>query len=350
MTKFRTRILSEPAPLAAIRREWADLVERADQATPFQAPEWLISWVEAFRPGWLRTIEVRRDNVLVGLVPLLVYPRDGERVLAFAGGGVSDYLDVILDRRWEEQVWQEIVDALTAIADWTTLELTDLNSHSALLRTPFRLFAGEHDRCSGLALPRRPEELWQGLSRHQRANLRNARSRLTNAGGAGIERASKETLPEFLEDLFRLHTGRWALSDQAGMLASESVRWFHRRAAPLLAERGRLRMDRLRLKNRTLAAVYSLVAGERVFCYLQGFDPDFAYFSPGTQLMFHLLEDAIKERRTRFDLLRGQEAYKRHWGAEAESTYCIRLSRSELSNSFNALRAGKDYRKILTGP
>jgi CelD/BcsL family acetyltransferase involved in cellulose biosynthesis len=303
---------------------------RSAHATPFQSPEWLISWVEAFQPQSLRTIEVRSDGRLVGLAPLLVYSRKAEQVLAFLGGGVSDYLDVIFESGREEEAGEEILAAIRAMAGWTMLELTDVRSHSPLLGTRLGDGAREHDRSSALALPESAEEFWQGLSRHQRANLRNARSRLGNAGGVRVERARKETVTEFLEDLFRLHTERWSLASEPGMLASEAVRSFHLRAAPLLTERGFLRIDRLRLKDRTLAVIYSLLGADTVFCYMQGFDPGFRYFSPGTQLMLRLIEDAIEERRRRFDFLRGQEAYKEHWGAKAEATYRIRLPRSEL--------------------
>jgi CelD/BcsL family acetyltransferase involved in cellulose biosynthesis len=81
-----------------------------------------------------------------------------------------------------------------------------------------------------------------------------------------------------------------------------------------------------RLKNQTLAVLYSLFGESTVFCYLQGYDPEFAALSPGTYLMFAAMEDAILSGMKKFDLLRGEEGYKQHWRAQAEATYRITLT------------------------
>jgi len=87
----------------------------------------------------------------------------------------------------------------------------------------------------------------------------------------------------------------------------------------------------LRLHGKTLAVIYSLFAHETAFCYLQGFDPEFAWLSPGTQLMYQVIGDALDHGIRRFDFLRGNEDYKQHWRPESQPTYRIRLARSSLS-------------------
>ena len=121
---------------------------------------------------------------------------------------------------------------------------------------------------------------------------------------------------------------RWLRDAQAGVLADETVKAFHREAAPGLLARGILRIYRLRLKERTLAVVYTLCEGSTVFCYLQGYDPQFASLSPGTHLMFSAMEDAMLSGMKKFDLLRGEESYKHHWRAQSEATHRIQLSRA----------------------
>jgi CelD/BcsL family acetyltransferase involved in cellulose biosynthesis len=170
--------------------------------------------------------------------------------------------------------------------------------------------------------------LLQRLSKRQRANLRQARSRIQKAGGALVEVAKPETLTEFLEDLFRLHASRWVLVGEPGVLADEKVKTFHRKATPELLARGALHLYRLRLEDQTIAVLYALFNESTVFCYLQGYDPDFAALSPGTYLMLAVMEDAIASGMSKFDLLRGEELYKRHWRTEAEPTYRIQSARN----------------------
>jgi CelD/BcsL family acetyltransferase involved in cellulose biosynthesis len=91
-----------------------------------------------------------------------------------------------------------------------------------------------------------------------------------------------------------------------------------------------LRLHALRLDGAVIAALYALAdrpgrGDRRVYFYLGGFDPDRAALSPGALLVGHAIEAAVREGAVAFDFLRGQEAYKRRWGARDTPTYCRRL-------------------------
>lgn len=330
---FQTRILTDPAQLHEIADEWGELHQRCPGPTPFQRPEWVLAWMDAFSPKDIASIEVRHDNRLIGVAPLLVYPREQQRVLAFMGGGVSDYLDFLTEPEHANQVVLAVLEQAKKIDGWDTLDLTDLSANSILHRTVLARFSTPHDHCSAMALSATENELLQPLSKKQRANLRNARSRLMRAGESRFEVAVQETLPEFLSELFRLHASRWSQVGQPGVLADERLKAFHENVAPKLVATGHLRLYRLSLEHRTVAVVYALAGGSTLFCYLQGFDPEFAFVSPGTQLMFFAIQDAVRLGIRKFDFLRGGEDYKRHWRAQTEITCRIQISRSELTHS-----------------
>jgi CelD/BcsL family acetyltransferase involved in cellulose biosynthesis len=326
------RLLNDTSDLRSLVAEWNELYARCPDATPFQRPEWLLPWIEVFSPRRWFALTVCDGSTLIGLALLLVYQRDGKSILAFAGGGVSDYLGLLCEPGRESEVVEAMLDAVLAERDWDVLELTDVAADSASLK--LRVFQGhirEHDSVSVLPLPS-GEDLLHLFSKRQRANLRNAASRLQRAGGGSIESAPSRTLPaEYLDDLFRVHTMRWAQSGQPGVLWDESTRAFHERCAPALLLQGLLKIHRLRLDGQTIAIVYSLWERETVFCYMQGFDPAYSSLSPGTQLMFAVIGEAQRKGFNRFDFLRGQEAYKQHWRAHPQPTFCITMSRTEIS-------------------
>jgi CelD/BcsL family acetyltransferase involved in cellulose biosynthesis len=243
-------------------------------------------------------------------------------------GGISDYLDLLVDRRYECEVTRAIFHAVQELDIWTMLDLTDLSPNSILHHAVLAKLATPHDQCSSLQLPQASHELLQQFSRRQRANLRQAQSRIRKAGGATIETATHETLSEFLEGLFRLHAVRWLKDRQSGVLADERVKAFHLRTAPHLLDKGISRLYRLRMRTQTVAVMYTLFDQTTVFCYLQGYDPAFAALSPGTYLMFAVMKDAIRAEANKFDLLRGEEVYKQHWRARSETTYRIQLPRT----------------------
>src|SRR5579864_5779325 len=329
--ELSTRLLRSVEEICQISSEWRDLF-RGCHASAFQSPDWLLPWIEVFLPEKMLFVEVRCANQLVAAAPLLIYRRDSERVLAFMGGGVSDYLDVLVDPAFESQAISEMIWAsLNAHEEWTVLDLTDLPSHSALLSfSSWKDQVNEHDWCSGLSLPDTSEELLHLFSKRQRDNLRNARSRLERAGGGQVEVATSETVSEFLDDLFRLHGDRWSQQGQPGVLDNSRVQSFHKTCAPRLLESRVLHLCRLRLKDRTLAVIYSLNSNHTAYCYLQGFDPEFSSLSPGTYLMFSAISEALRQGMKDFDFLRGQEPYKQHWRPQSKPTYRISLCREQL--------------------
>lgn len=334
--RFSTRILRTLDELGSLVADWTQLHERASDATPFQCPEWLLSWIEAFAPRQLRVVEVREGERLSGLAPLLIYPRGSEQVLAFAGGGVSDYLSLLLEPGRETEVFHEICRALANDNDndgeWSLLELTDVSLNSSLHKVRgLGAYTVEHDVCSVTVLPPTGEELLRLFSERQRANLRSARSRLERSGSGEFEVATPETLADFLEELFELHTRRWSARNQPGVVEDQRVQLFHLLSARRLLASGRLRLYRMRVKGRTAALIYSLFQRETVYCYLQGFDPAFSSLSPGTVLMFFLMQEAVRLGMHRFDFLRGREAYKQHWRPQVEHTFRISLPRSEVA-------------------
>jgi CelD/BcsL family acetyltransferase involved in cellulose biosynthesis len=330
--QLTTRTLQSADDFKAVHQEWQDLFSRCREATPFQHPDWVLPWINAFNPRDLVGVEVREGNRLVGFAPLLIYPRGDERVLAFAAGGVSDYLGLLIEPGREPRVLAAVLDAAQQIPHWTVLDFTDLRCSSSLLESGrFSNYSRPHDVCFVLPLPQSPDELIETLTKRQWANLRNARSRSQREGEATIEHARPETVREFLDDLFRLHTTRWAELGQDGVVNEHRIQQLHREATPAFLEDGLLRLWRMRLKGRTIAVIYSLFHQETAFCYLQGFDPDYSHLSPGTQLMFAVIEDAVRQGMHRFDFLRGKEAYKLHWRPDSEQTYRIEIPRQTLT-------------------
>ncbi|MBV9343006.1 MAG: GNAT family N-acetyltransferase [Acidobacteria bacterium] len=222
--------------------------------------------------------------------------------------------------------------SLGAEPGWTNLDLTDIPPHSPLFRAvEFEPFIVPHDHSSVLPLPATMEALLERFSKCHRGNLRNARARLARAGGGFFELAAPATLEEFLDDLFRVHRLRWSKAGQAGVLADERIKAFHALAAPRLLACGLLRLYRLRVDGRTAAAVYALFHRATAYCYVQGFDPEFSFLSPGNLLLYRVIEDAIQSGLTSFDFLRGQENYKLHWRPEMRTTWRVAAGRDELA-------------------
>jgi CelD/BcsL family acetyltransferase involved in cellulose biosynthesis len=318
-TQPKVTVVKTAEEAEQIASEWSALWERCPNATTFQRPEWIISWIDTFRPQEPLILEIRENGELVGVAPFLIYEEGSQRILGLMGGGVSDYLDILVEPDRCQQTLSEIMAFITQSEFcWDVLNLTDLPATSRLLEfaADSGLKPSHHDICTELVLPSGVEHLKNVISKHKYENLRNARSRMRRSGEGQIELATRETLYEFLDALFELHAMRWKEFGESGVLADPHIQAFHRKVAPELLDRAVLRFYGLRLEGRLVATLYSFFEREAVYCYLQGFDPAYASLSAGTLLLGAVIEDAISEGKKRVDFLRGQESYKYSWGVK----------------------------------
>lgn len=169
--------------------------------------------------------------------------------------------------------------------------------------------------CPVLSLPATRSEFVEALPRNLARALTTTFSRLEGEGPVSVERATPDTLREFVEALISLHEQRWTRRASHGMLSVPAVRAFHRAAAPRLMDGGWLGVWGLRLGGRLVAVLYALRARQRLMGYLTGFDDALKSFSPGSVVVGHAMLDAIDEGYREFDFLRGSESYKYRWGA-----------------------------------
>lgn len=312
--------------------EWRHLWERCPSATVFQSPEWLLPWWRYVGGGTLRVLALRADGNLVGLAPLFLHIWQGQRQISPVGVSHSDYINFLLLPELARQgllsVWRHLADLQ---AEWDLCDLPDIPPDSPLLRVPVPKPLQAHlepgEVCPVVELTS-AEAFWKNLPAHYRRNLRRARRILETTGAVHIERADRDTVPEFLDVLFRLHEKRWAEKGERGVLADANLQAFHRQAAGCLQERGLLRLYGLFHDHALSGVMYDLAAGQRVYAYLDGFDPELERGSPGVLLTLFAIQEAIREGRHEYDLLRGKEEHKYMWGARDRQNYHLLIRHS----------------------
>lgn len=319
--------------LETLRPEWSALYERCAGATPFQSPEWLLSWWKYFGAGELWVLALRRAGAMVGLAPFFLgaWGERGLRYLWLIGTGITDRLDLLLEPGLESIGGARIVDHLLRRRDrWDLADFQELGADSPLLTAsstcslPYRIVP--QSVSPRLCLPEGRIPFQKVLSPIHGRNLRRARRRLEGAGPFHFEQADEQSLPGLLDALFLLHENRWEKREGSGVLGDPTIRAFHREAASGFLKRSALRLDALRFKETIVATLYAFQKGSVLYCYLSGFDSERAYYSPGAILLEHVIEAAIRSGLREVDFLRGEEPYKYLWGATDRSQYRIWMS------------------------
>ncbi|HET9212997.1 MAG TPA: GNAT family N-acetyltransferase [Thermoanaerobaculia bacterium] len=299
--------------LESLRGEWSDLCNRSPRVTPFQRPEWLLPWGRAFPPGEPWVLAVRREGRLAALAPLLVYPNEGKRAVAFCGGGVSDYCDVVTDPDGEEEAVSALLAHLVDHRDrWEIADFEPLPGGSPLLRTA-EGYAESRDVCPGIDLPERVEDLHEVVPTRQLANLRKYRRKAGKLGELRLH--SDDPWEEKLEVLLRFYLARRGETD------GDTLRAFHREVAAGFHARGALGLHLLCLNGDPLAGLYGFRERDTFYCYMQGFDEQWAKLSPGAMVVGAVIEESIRQGARRIDFLRGREPYKYWWGGTDRETF-----------------------------
>jgi CelD/BcsL family acetyltransferase involved in cellulose biosynthesis len=305
--------------LQSLEPLWTELWRRDPAATPFQSPQWILPWYRHFGSGDVLTIAARDNGRLDAIAPFLVLRDEddpSESLGMLLGSGNSDYVDVLTT----DEGFADSLVATLASEDCAMWDLQQLRSTSTLLRAAppegWDDIVEDHDVCLILPIDQAGDDLEHLASAHFRKKLRYYRRSLEREGALSFETPTAETIDAFMTELFDLHAARWKQRGLPGMLADSVDQAFHRQVARGMLETGSLRMYLMRVKETPAAIFYGFAHHGTIYYYLSGYDPALEKVSPGTVIVAHAIEQAVRDRATTFDFLRGAEDYKYAWGAQ----------------------------------
>jgi len=331
-------LLTQPNVFETLAHEWNALLHRATTNTLFLTLEWQKTWWQSLGSGELRVITFRQDDgALVGVAPLFIDKEtDGHLSLSLIGCvDVSDYLDVIVARGFEEQVYRALLDTLTR-ADfpaWDTLDLCTTPAASPT-NSLFKEIAQArglnletklHDVAPFINLPDDWDAYLATLEKKQRHEIRRKLRRVEEANTRWYVIESAEALPQAIADFVQLH--KQSRPDK-NMFMDTRMETFFARMAQALFPRGWLQLAFLEVDGARAAAILNFVYANDVLVYNSGYDPVmYGSLSPGIVLFAHSIQDAIAAKRRRYDFLRGDEEYKYRFGARDAQLFELHIWR-----------------------
>jgi CelD/BcsL family acetyltransferase involved in cellulose biosynthesis len=319
----------------ALRGEWNTLLGRSPTDTVFLTWEWQYRWWMAYQPGELRLLAARSaDGVLVGIAPLFIDTTDpAERVLRAVGCvDVTDYVDIIIDSAYWDEVVAAFAGAMTGLRDqFDRVNLCNLRAESPTLVTLRRCLeecgctteVADQEVCPVITLGDSWDAYLEGLDKKQRHELRR-KMRLAYADedlswrvvGQGDDLAAQ------LTDFTRLMAQ--SSQDKAVFLQNPQHVAFFMSVMPDMLANGWLQLAFLDYRGEPIAAYLNLVYGGRVMVYNSGLNPAHGQLSPGIVLLCHLIRWAAENGVRAFDFLRGNEEYKYRMGGVDQPLYMLK--------------------------
>ena len=318
----------------ALRRDWEALFDAQPSASPFMSYDWMAAWQATIGVGGQPVIVCARDaGRLVGLLalsertsPVMGMP---VRRLSFMGERLvaADGLDVLAHPGCARPATAAMVEGL-ATQPIDLLALDGLPADSAMLQLLAWQLGGDTQRAYTLATHQICPYLdlragWEEVLSRSRRPHQFGRLLRNLAGLHGFEsRAITEPglAGAALERLLALHDRRWAAQGGSDAMTRPSIRDFHRRVVPALAERGMVRFEELWVEGDCRATYYGFTRGDHYWLYQTGYDPSWARKSVAFVRMGLSIKEAVDRGVRFYDFLRGTETYKFDWALGARVT------------------------------
>ncbi len=296
------------AGLGAFGAEWRALAARALEPNVFYEPAFALPAASAFGHKAGAGLVWSHAHELLGLFPACIEHRYG-LPLPVLTGWTHPYAPLgtpLVDRDEAETVIAAWLDHLARDVAWPALMLLPLVPESGPFATALAAVLmrremadasfGRHRRALLVPGDQRAGYIEQAIGAKKRKELRRQRNRLADLGTLKIDAALHgELVGDALADFLDIEARGW--KGRAGTAAAghAGIRRFIESAVHGLAAEDKVRVDRLRLDRKAIAAVITLRSGDTAWTWKIAYDESFARASPGVQLMLDVTEALLAE-------------------------------------------------------
>jgi CelD/BcsL family acetyltransferase involved in cellulose biosynthesis len=357
----RIQLVTEISEVEALADEWRPLAERRGNA--FITPDWFLAWLKHCGQDWEPRVAVVRteEGAIRGLLPMVGPKGGGRRTLRFCPLG--DRFHPVAAAGEEKAVAVAAAPALTSpdrAFSSLLLENVDVDGewwHELAEASPTTMATVERAE-SVLPFVELADLDWDaylaGRSRQLRSQVGRKLRSLRKEHDVEFRRTrSSEEVAGDLGTLFRLHDARWAERPGASAFSDPAVREFHLEFATAALERGWLRLTTMEVDGEPIAALYGWLMGGRWSYYQAGFDPAWARHSPGFLLLAETIRAAIEDGASEYDMLLGEEPFKRRFATSSRSVCTVILApRGHLAHisAVAGVRLRRAWRRLPSGP
>jgi CelD/BcsL family acetyltransferase involved in cellulose biosynthesis len=298
----------------------------------FVLPFWLKTWWDTFGENHGPEILAGyRQEKLIGIAPLRIQ----DKTARFIGGeNVCDYQDMIVMSNHHHEFFKAILTHLKK-EGIQSLQLGTLRPDSiSLTQLPDLAkqmgYAVEYHQVAfsyEILLPRTWESYLNMLNGKQRHEIRRKLRRLNEAGQVQfrvLERSDE--ISEAMNTFFSMFKA--SRPDKAEFLTEQMMSFF-RLLSQRMAQQGFLKMFFLDIDQVPAAGVMCFDYKDTRFLYNNGYNPQFGSLSPGFLSKVYSIRDSIEQGKLRYDLLKGDEGYKKRLGSTPVPLYHLTIDFEE---------------------
>lgn len=306
------------------REPWDDFLKKSPANNIFLTYDWIDACIRHFcMDERLMILNVFKGERLIGIAPLMIkrytYLGIRTRSVCFIGTGVSDRMDFILEEDKEAVMTLMLNYIMKLSSEWDIVDLQEIMEDTGTIDMAKKWLSDKN--ISNLLGPSfnsflisfngNNDILSQKFSNRFYRKLRKAKKR-NPALDIKCDRYMNGDIAAkcALSDINTIIKNSWQGRTQRSIFSKSSIKDFHREIFDRFCEKGWVDLATLKANGQPIAYVYNYLYMQRAYNYSMEFDKRYAYFSPGTTLMFWLLSDSVPRDISEFDFGKGDEPWK----------------------------------------
>ena len=360
-----THTVSDEREFWQMESDWNSLLSRCPNPSIFSTFEWLSTWWTHFKAGReLFIVVAEEDGEVAGIAPLAITRGRLGNVLQFLGQQSSDYGDFIVPGE-SGSCLTSLLSSVFSSREWEVASLAgipgDSSSFDALVSSWEGARNGAQYRPSVVSPYLRLGQSWEhyrsGLRKKLVADTDRQMRRLQQVGNLSFQRCSRdEDIDQYVDEMVLLKRARYRATGAKDIFQDGKLEGFYRDVSRKLLRRGWLDLSYMELNGIPLALHFGFIYSGRFHYYMPSFRQEYASFSPGRLLTFHLLKNAFESELDEFDFLTGDDQYKYDWTGDIRTVYAFSAQqgglRSKLLHQLRegvvpALRSSSTVRKLI---
>lgn len=336
---FNVEIWRDPDDFQALAQTWNALAELADPDNVFLRHEWFMAaWQWLRNETTLRLLGFRRDDRLVGIVPLMLHKTRGVRVLSFMTVPDTQSCALIVPADTLEPVTLALAATLrTQLTDWDELQLSHLDHTSPAVQALHGAFAQYGFRTEERAQGNNPcvrlDGGWDAYYARRSRRLKKGNNLIANIlirQGQRVELRQlgadqpldESAMAQLLDTVKKLSANSWK-STTGFTLDQPGPQAFIRKLTTAANRLGWLSVWLLSIDGAAVAMEYQLRYRGQVHALRADYHADFAELSPGSYLNWKMLEQLFARGERCYWMGPGNNAYKQRWseGGQMQITF-----------------------------
>ncbi len=339
MPNLTIELLTTPEQVAVHQERWNQLSGNRTQLRW----EWLGSWADYYcHEQQLMVLVVRDEEEIIGFTPWYVTQSQlSGRTIRFLGDGKvgTDHMTLLIEQGREEDVVIEVADWLMAQrnnrnARWNDLEFSGVDHDDKIMRSLTltmidsgnRLNQADEVEYDDSELPDTMDEYIQQRSTSGKRKCRNIREWLENDRFRIVAPQTQDELQQQWDAFIDLHNKRRSDTGEAGWFEHYPYGEFLRDASSKLIESGLLRLTFVYYDGQPIAVQHALLSDDCWMYYQSGIQVSHGEFTLGQLVLYHTIEQRIKEGKQSVDMTPEGRPYKLRWHGEPNATSKIHLT------------------------